>query len=103
MSPPFCHSPALFSFPYPFVIPSGARNLSFFSRPQTQERFLAPLGMTKCVTSPSTASANHVFQRFGKNFKLLHFIIGKRNFARAPCHGLQLLRVAQHPANRFRN
>jgi hypothetical protein len=30
-----------------FVIPSGARNLSFFSLAKPQERFLAPLGMTK--------------------------------------------------------
>src|SRR5580692_6638136 len=31
----------------PFVIPSGARNLSFFSRAETKKRFLAPLGVTK--------------------------------------------------------
>jgi hypothetical protein len=30
-----------------FVIPSEARNLSFSSWAQTQERFLASLGMTK--------------------------------------------------------
>jgi len=29
------------------VIPGGARNLSFFSWAETEERFLAPLGMTK--------------------------------------------------------
>jgi len=33
--------------PYPFVIPSEARNLSFFSWAHTEERFLASLGMTK--------------------------------------------------------
>jgi hypothetical protein len=30
-----------------FVIPSEARNLSFFSRAEAKERFLASLGMTK--------------------------------------------------------
>ena len=35
-----------------FVIPSGARNRSFFARPQTAERFLAPLGMTEGSLSP---------------------------------------------------
>jgi hypothetical protein len=30
-----------------FVIPNGARNLSFFSLVQIEESFLAPLGMTK--------------------------------------------------------
>jgi hypothetical protein len=30
-----------------FVIPSEARNLSFFSWGQIEERFLASLGMTK--------------------------------------------------------
>jgi len=30
-----------------FVIPSEARNLSFFSCGQIEERFLASLGMTK--------------------------------------------------------
>jgi hypothetical protein len=30
-----------------FVIPSEARNLSFFSAGQIEERFLASLGMTK--------------------------------------------------------
>jgi hypothetical protein len=30
-----------------FVIPSEARNLSFFRWAQTKERFLASLGMTK--------------------------------------------------------
>jgi hypothetical protein len=33
--------------PTSFVIPSEARNLSFFSRASTGERFLASLGMTK--------------------------------------------------------
>jgi hypothetical protein len=36
--------------PKHFVIPSEAKNLSFFSRPQTQERFFASLGMTKLIT-----------------------------------------------------
>ena len=31
------------------VIPSGARNLSFFCLTQTAERFLAPLGMTELI------------------------------------------------------
>jgi hypothetical protein len=33
--------------PRPFVIPSEARNLSFFSWAWIEERFLASLGMTK--------------------------------------------------------
>jgi hypothetical protein len=32
---------------YDFVIPSGARNLSFFSRARIEERVLTSLGMTK--------------------------------------------------------
>jgi hypothetical protein len=32
---------------HPFVIPSEARNLSFFPLDENQERFLASLGMTK--------------------------------------------------------
>jgi hypothetical protein len=36
--------------PKHFVIPSEARNLSFFSWAQTRERFLASLGMTKLST-----------------------------------------------------
>jgi hypothetical protein len=32
-----------------FVIPSEARNLSFFALGQIEERFLASLGMTKSV------------------------------------------------------
>src|SRR5271165_5030465 len=36
--------------PRHFVIPSGARNLSFFLWAYTQERFLASLGMTKLTT-----------------------------------------------------
>jgi hypothetical protein len=38
-----------------FVIPSKARNLSFFSWAKTEERFLAPLGMTKWWGSFSAA------------------------------------------------
>jgi hypothetical protein len=38
--------------PYTFVIPSGAMNLSFFSRRKIEERFLAPLGMTKINIFP---------------------------------------------------
>jgi hypothetical protein len=34
-------------WPILFVIPSGARNLSFISYVKIEERFLAPLGMTK--------------------------------------------------------
>jgi hypothetical protein len=40
-------------FPRNFVIPSGARNLSFFSSAQPSERFLAPLGMTKIIRAIS--------------------------------------------------
>src|ERR1700691_415300 len=37
-----------------FVIPSEARNLSCFARAQTEERFLAALGMTKFIGIFST-------------------------------------------------
>ena len=32
-----------------FVIPIEGRNLSFFSNAQIEKRFLASLGMTKCL------------------------------------------------------
>jgi hypothetical protein len=35
---------------HPFVIPSEARNLSFFSWASIEERFLASLGMTNLDT-----------------------------------------------------
>src|SRR5208282_5910863 len=50
-------------FPTLFVIPSEARNLSYFSRAQTAERFLASLGMTKYKAYSATlyASAEALF------------------------------------------
>jgi hypothetical protein len=49
--------------PRDFVIPSGARNLFFFSSAQPSERFLAPLGMTK-IRSFSAAWGN--FRKAGR-------------------------------------
>src|SRR5579863_7691394 len=48
--------------PHPFVIPSGARNLSFFSWPETKERFLAPLGMTNCLFFPQVVYPGRIIR-----------------------------------------
>jgi hypothetical protein len=37
-----------------FAIPSGVRNLPYFSAAKTAERFLAPLGMTRSGFFPQT-------------------------------------------------
>jgi len=52
--------------PHTFVIPSGARNLSFFGRIQTPEGFLAPLGMTirmGVFPKPVQSDAHQIWQR----------------------------------------
>jgi hypothetical protein len=54
---------------HPFVIPSEARNLSFFSAGQTQERFLASLGMTKQITFPVNSLVNSCSRQVSGDFK----------------------------------
>jgi hypothetical protein len=45
-----------------FVIPNEARNLSFFSWAETEERFLASFGMTKLATFSVACEAGRMLR-----------------------------------------